>query len=244
MGGYDYTDEAIINSQRATGHARVPVSGVLLWDLSSYPFSVGVGASIDVWASWTDPALNVVGAYVASGTPTVTVVPFYHSAKITLAGGASGATFSSLTLSGTSYVRVVLGSELVQDAASMALSWGEMQGNPIDTDFLGSNSAAKGIASYIVWRYGAPRSKPTLVVENRFPSILVRKLGDRITLTSRLLSETTVDYFIRSLSTTINNDGSIWQTTFQLEQAPTSLNLFTVGGTAAQGLGGSGVLGY
>ena len=45
-------------------------------------------------------------------------------------------------------------------------------------------------------------------------------------------------------TTTVQLQSTMWRTDYDLEATPTALDLFTVGGTAGQGLGGTGVLGH
>jgi hypothetical protein len=59
-----------------------------------------------------------------------------------------------------------------------------------------------------------------LDVKNRFPSQLQREVADLITVTCTRLGITSVEYSIQSLSTSITDGGSVWTTTYQLEENP------------------------
>ena len=113
----------------------------------------------------------------------------------------------------------------------------------ITADDLQDAPLAEGLGGWLQYRYGNPKARPSLTFVNRFPSQLQRDVSDRITLTFGLEGVAGRDFLIRSLETTVTQSGAEWMTEYGLEEAPTlDSSTFTVDGTAAQGVGGTGIL--
>jgi hypothetical protein len=85
---------------------------------------------------------------------------------------------------------------------------------------------------------------PSPVFLNRFPTQLARDIGDVVRITAAELSASLARFVIRGHSSSISGRGDEWRTTYALEALPAALDLFTVGGTAGQGVGGTGILAY
>lgn len=244
LGGWDYTDEGIVNSARAAATPRVIGDVSEVWSQQG-TLTVDASTTMTLWADFNDPVSSATIAYTATNAPTVTLTPFSRSAKITIAAGASGSTVTSLVISGRlATVPTNVISELSEDTASIT-TYGQFIGSEVRSEWLSNRAAAKGLADYTIWRYKDPRAKPSMTVVNRFPSQLQREVADILTLTASAVSISGVRYYIRSFETAISGSGARWDTTYQLEEAPAALGLFTVGGSAAQGVGGgSQILGY
>ena len=248
----DISDENldnIINEQRVTAKPRLldDVPTLEIWG-RGHGLHLNAGQVRTVWADWNEPAFFVTSAVAridTTGTaPLIVVTPFSRSAKIVLTGGTQPARIYGLLLNGTFATVQSLTSMTVEDAASIT-AYGRHKGSEITSDYISSGANAVGLASGQVRRWGVPRPEPTFQLQDRFPSILLREIGQRVSINLPQFSWATgKDFVIRGLKTEISNGGYIWTTTYQLQQAPTLENLFTIGGTADQGIGGTAILGY
>jgi hypothetical protein len=241
---YDYTDEGVINSQRVRASPRlISNAPSVVWE-RGWSLKVPASSSKTIWAKFDDPAFNQYLSYTSVGvTPAaVTLTPFSRSAKITVTAAAGGmAELRDLMVVGDSAPVVDLGSYLAEDATSIS-SYGRLRGGEISSDYLSNLDEAEALANYIVWRYSVPRGRPAVTFTDRFPTQLVREVGERITLTSSELSLSAAPMWIRKFETVIRNGH--WTTTYDLEQAPAALDLVQVGGDAAHGIGSAATLGY
>lgn len=242
LGGYDYTDEGVVNLQRVIAHPFQPQPAGLLWTSVDTPFVLQLNQTR---STWVDLGLTLNVGLSATASPvgglSSNVAVFASSALITLTGtAAGGTTVSALSVTGR-LVDQVSATATSTDATSTA-AYGTMAGSDLDSTLIAGTSEGQGLADWIVYRYKDPRAKPSMTLQNRFPTQLQREIGDRITLSSVLESTSAREYFIRSLATTISTDGFTWQTTYELEEAPATVSAFTVGGTAGQGVGGTGIL--
>jgi hypothetical protein len=256
MSNYDLTDEALVNSQRVFPTARriadVPET---VWE-GNVPFTIDAG-SVTVWAgskremvrtrgratediTFDDPTFDQELTISGTGISSSTFTPFSRSAKIDIST-VSGATVDTLFITGRPARRLSEESVLVEDLSAVSERYA---GSDISSDFIASPAMAEGLAKWWVYRYKAGASRPDIQTVNRFPSQLQRDISDRLSITFSLLGISAKQFLIRSLSTTVELQSKLWTTDYQLESTGTALNLFTIGGTAAQGLGGTGVLGY
>lgn len=262
LANYDYTDEDLVNSQRVFATARrVADLPEVVWE-GDVPFTIDTNTT--VWAGsggqrgfgretvrffgsqtqevqFTDPTfeqtLTVTGG---AGLTSTTFTPFSRSAMIELTVSAP-TEITELFITGRPARRLSDQSVLVEDLSQVPERYA---GSDISSDFIASVPMAEGLAAYWVYRYKAGVTRPDVTVLNRFPSQLQRDVADRIALTFALLGLTTKQFLIRSLTTTIDPEAQEWRTTYNLESTPAALNLFTIGGTADQGIGGTAVLGY
>lgn len=241
--GSAYTDEGVINRMHVQAKPRLldNLSSVV-WESSEAPFSMAASATRTLWANFSDPTFSPSLSYASTGTPTVTPTFFSSSAKLVIAGGATGAQFSSLTIRGTAAPVRDLQSHVVEDATSQT-DYGVLN-DSMSSELISSASQAEGLASWYIYRYKQPKARPSMTAVNRWTTQLNREVGDRITLTAGRIGVTAQPFWIRSFVTTVKVAGAIWVTDYNLEAAPATLTLFTVGGTAAQGLGGANILGY
>jgi hypothetical protein len=244
MSGYDLTDEAIVNSQRVGMRMwMVPSVGSTAWELEDVPFTVDAGMTHTMWASFDNPVMDQAVAYTAAGSPTVVLTPFVTSAKIAITGGPTGSTISALSVVGRVAEQMAAHSHLRFDQTSID-THGELRGSEISSDYFAQHATAEGLGSWVIYRYKDPKPRPDLTVENRFPSQVQRDITDRIALTFPRSSLSGKEYLIRSFRTDVMLNARSWRTTYQLESAPTTAVWFTIGGSADQGIGGSGVLAY
>lgn len=243
ISGWDYTDENIINSQRvyATPRLLEEVNSVV-WQ-RKHSLTVDASTTETRWARFDEPTFEQVLSYSIVGAGgTVTFTPFARSAKIVITAGVNALTVRDLKITGARALVTELHSAL-DEAPSSITDYGRLKGGDIQTDYLSSTAQAKGLAQWITYRYAKPRSFPTVRFENRFPTQLVREIGDRVRLVAARLS---VDQhmYVRSFETRISEGGAIWTTDYDVEEASAIRNLFTLGGTADQGLGGTALLGF
>lgn len=241
--GYDYTDEGIVNEQRVEANPR------LLDDDPSTVWSkekiwLPAGATRTRWPRWDDPTFELAISYdVNAGSPTVTMTPFARTAKLVIAAGGSNANLQNLKIRGRVARSVELDAGIASDATSQS-TYGLLRGGDISSDYIASEAWSDSLAAWYVYRYKDPRARPPVVFENRFPTQLQRQVGERVTLTAAEHSLSGVEMLIASFQTEIRESGGTWRTTYQLEEMPAAVSLFTVGGSAGQGVGGSAILGY
>jgi hypothetical protein len=95
---------------------------------------------------------------------------------------------TTLSISGRLVQRGSIESVVIDDLTSQALSRGVRAGPDLTGDYLGTLTSAKGFAAHIVWRFGNALYRPTMVVENWFPTQFDLDLYDRISLTIAELS--------------------------------------------------------
>lgn len=88
----------------------------------------------------------------------------------------------------------------------------------LQAPYYGGDQAAIGQA--IVDRYANGTLRPHLTRRNQFPSQLARELNDVLNVTSAKLGLTAVRFSIQSLTTTVDLDGLLWETKYDLEEHP------------------------
>lgn len=253
---FDTADELLINAQRVTPQplAKSPDN----WQLWEHPDTITVkgGTTRTIWAEWNDPLVREKPAmmtYTAAitytaikGAPTVTVIYFSNSAKIVInAAGTSptnDAILKELRISGVVAVASDVVSVLEEDSASIVAN-DRWLGSEITSQWLVNEWEAQGLAKYLLFRYATPRARPTLVLEQQYPAIFVREPGDRITASVARFGIVNTLLEIRSTRLEMRSGGQ-WTATWECEEAPAAVDAFTLGGTAAQGLGGTGILAY
>lgn len=242
LNAFDYTDERIINQQRVEATPRlIEDSPVTVWQKEKVWLPAGVTRTR--WPRFDDPTFGAVVSYeVVAGSGTVTLTPFHRTAKLVIAAGGSNFHLRNVQIIGRRALEVELDASVRDDAASQTAYGGIYRGNPVQSDYINSEAWSDALADWYLYRYATPRGNPGPTFENRFPTQLVREIGDRITYTSAEHSLSGVQMLIMSFETVIYDSSNIWRTTYQLEEMPAAVTLFTLGGTAAQGVGGTGVL--
>lgn len=247
----DETAETIINEQRVQATPRLMDDAPsTLWELRG-SIGVAAGTTRTIWARWSDPAFEVTmpaadRVWETAGTaPTFTFTPFARSAKIEITAGTETTGVKALKVIGTNAPAADIAS-IADSSASSISTYGLFRGGEVASDYLSSRANARGLASWYVRRYRIPRAKPTMQVVNRFPSQLDRDIGERVTLVypDYNWGGAGKQFLIRGFRTSVSGSGSVWTTDYDLEHAPDLENLFTIGGTADQGVGGTAILGY
>ncbi len=256
MSNYDLTDEALVNSQRVFPTARtVATTPEVVWE-GDTPFNIDADAT--VWAgrgatrqdapfrrvqediAFQDPTFSQTLTYSGTGITGVVFTPFSRSAMIVIST-LTGAQVDTLFITGLPAPRLSEQSVLVEDLSVVSDRY---VGDDISSDFIASPASAEGLARWWTYRYKGGASRPDVTYQNRFPSMLQRDITDRVSINFALLGVSSKQFLIRSLTTTVELKALLWETTYSLESTPSALNLFTIDGTAAQGLGGTGILGY
>lgn len=248
---YDSVDESLIGTISAQARPRRPYPDVdeVIWTAQTVPILVPANTMRTIYPdSHVDRAASITASFVAydDAPPTAftgSIIVSNSGARIEIhAAAAHDAYISSLTLLGTIW-HVVAADAATASATTIFPTYGGRRvKQEISSEFLVSTTVAQGLVDYIVWRYGAGRPRPTINVENRFPSQMLRQIGDRIALTFPKLSLSAKEYLITHLQTTVDINGRLWTTDYELEEAPPTATLFTIGGSAGQGIGGTGIL--
>ena len=107
----------------------------------------------------------------------------------------------------------------VTDAASTAV-YGEIA-TDIGSDYLEPGSTALAtIPAYILDRYAVQRQRFSFVVENRWPSQLLRDLDDLVVLSLPRIGLVNGHFIVVGIAHDISATGRRWRTTYQVEAAP------------------------
>lgn len=241
LGMFDLTDERIINKQRVEATPRLLEDDpTTVW--SRHRIQVAPNATKVRWARYDEPTFERVWDYTTeSGSATVTRTHYTRATKYEVAAGVSGVVLKDLKITGRRALPVELDAGISEDGASQT-AYGVLRGQPISSDYISSEAYAEGLGDWYTFRYKDPRANAAPTFINRFPTQLQREIGERITYTSAEHSLTAIQFLIRSFETEVSDSGATWKTTYQLEEMPATVSLFTVGGSAPQGVGGTGVL--
>lgn len=249
LGGLDYTAEGLINRQLVKPTLAELETEVR--DIWRSPDAIVVNANEVrvLWAEWNEPADGTAVSYVPVGNaPGVSVSAYFRTARIEITGNPAGSgEVRNLTILGRltkSYDVSVDPVAEEQDTASQTTYGGVRTGKVVDSELIPSLAAAHGLASWYIYRYKDVRARPPVVMVNRLPSQLQRDIGDRVAITSAALSFSASQFWIRSMETTVEDSGATWRTKYDLEAAPALVDIVMIGGTSAQGVGGTAILGY
>jgi hypothetical protein len=235
LDAYDVTDETLVTRQTVHVTTRTIGTASTVWTSDDLPFSVPPSTTRDLWASFDDPVFDQVIVYSATNAPTVTLTPYSRSAKITITAGGTAAYFTDLSITGEAAAVYGEGFEQTGTGSKRA---------ELSSDFIEKRATAKGLADYIIARYGTEKPRPSLTITNRMPSQVTRDVSDTVSVNFGLLSIVANRYQIRSLATVVTQSALQWDTTWSLEEALGDTELFTIGGSAAEGVGGTGILAY
>lgn len=238
LDGWDVTDEAVINSQRVNVTARMAVASDTVWTHDSLPFTVPASTTVTLWADLGDPTTNQVLVSTATNAPTITLTAFSRSAKIVITTGGTASTVSALYITGQAAPVASEGSEQSTTGAA------DKAGPDVSSEYIEKRATAKGLADYVIQRYGSEKPRPTLGRTNAGASQVTRDIGDVVTVNYGRLSVSGKRLQIRALTTTVQTSALVWLTDYQQEVAMADTELFTVGGSASEGVGGTGILAY
>ncbi len=234
LSDYDVNDESLVTFQRVTPTIRdADDTATVLWTSTAVPVVMDTGDTVFAFFDEAEPAIDQTLSATLSPLQPITLTPYAHAALITVGvGGPTNVTALSIS------------ARVVREVPTQSVSSGsgDFSGSVITSDFIPSHAHAKGLADWIVYRYGTVKPRPEVTVENRTATHTQRDIAQPVTLSFGLLSIASKGYFIRALRTVVSDSALVWRTTLTLEEAPASTDLFTVGGSAAQGVGGTGIL--
>jgi hypothetical protein len=245
VGLYDSLDssgDGIGNLQRVVTTPAILSSPTTIWTAPVVPFAVKAGLTRRFWAMLSDFAVDISAVTVKTGTATVDVAA-YGSAASVVVTATTDTIVSALTLVGRIATR---GSGIAVDAqddtSRLAANYGPRGMPDVSTDLL-TPTLGQGLADHLVWRRKDPRMRLSISRLNVFPTAFVRELYDDVALTMPRLSLVGRRFEVVGISRTIEPGADV-NLTYLLQEAPsqTVLSFFKVGGSAAEGVGGSGVL--
>lgn len=183
-----------------------------------YSFPLGGGFYISGPTVYLNDSTTLV-----TGARTIEVVN--HPQGIYFEITATGAPFTvnSLEVWGTRAVEdeELSGFRTVKNQASID-EYGNARGPDIDNPYIPGGKRAKALARYLVDRYSTPHARAELVVQDRFPSQVARRIGQRINVTE-LTHELTlngVPFVLQNLRTEISHGGNRWTTAYRIEEIP------------------------
>lgn len=199
--GWRYNNDGIINSQRATiDPVSFTPATATVWAYEQLPFTVS-GNKV-IWANFDDYVASPVLSVNSSGGLTSTLTPFGRSAKIELSG--SGVTVTELSIEGSQVVRdskVTLSGDYVAEAGPSQAKYRVRAGSDLSGDLLGAQATAQGIVDHIIFRYAArPLKRPSIHVENWFPTMFTLNPYDILAVTIAAVSASAVKFDIVGIS--------------------------------------------
>lgn len=86
------------------------------------------------------------------------------------------------------------------------------------SQFYPDRTVPDSIGAALLARYKDPRARPTITVQNRWPSMLQRDLDDLVTLTVTRLGITLREYLIQTIEISISEGGNLWTAVYTLEE--------------------------
>lgn len=250
MEGYEVSDETVINE------ATVEVTPVDL-DLSEkvwvlrFDVRVPAGTSRTIYPQWQEDDEWVSDAILsATYSPTgagysVVLTNWGDRAKIVMTAGAAEMKVTDAYITGRPARREDVLAVTSSSGASQT-KYGERAAATINAAYTTSISSAEGVADHIIWRRKNPRKTPTIRVRNDFPAMLRHKPFDQVTVTYSRLAVTNRRFEIVGFDWQVADAGTAWLWNYHLIETPsqTTMSFFRVGGTAAEGVGGTGILAY
>jgi hypothetical protein len=207
MQGWRLSADTVINQQKATVTPIVfSPAQTIVWQPDAMPISVTTTRPFEVWVEFDDyVASPIVDSSYSGSTPTITLTAYGTTAKLTITVASGTCTFAHLTIQGSIARRAPAESWIADDLTSQALPRGVRSGSEISGEYVGTLSAARGIAEHVVWRYATPQTRPTITVENWLPYQYQVEIGDLIAYTSPQLGVTSVLFEVVG----ITHDGNL-----------------------------------
>lgn len=246
MDGFDLGYQTLINDQFAEPAGRAIATGETeVWAEPEVPVYVPAAGSRTVWAQFSDPVVAPRVVSVATGSPTITLTALGTSAKIVITAGGTPAKVTELAVWGRTAGRVDAASVRTEDSASIT-AYGRYAGNAISASLVPTTTIAAGLASHMVYRFRDPRRRPKVQFVNLWPTMLEGQPFEPMTLTWTRLALTNRRFEITGIDLDISGDRNTWTAAWQLQEPPSQslASWVKVGGSAAEGVGGSGVLAY
>lgn len=184
--GWRTSADGVINQQKASVEPISFPARILVWQPDILPMTVTDPQTI--WLEFGDYVRDAEVEVDSTGSALTTVLtPFGRTAKLDLTS-AGTTTINRLDVAGYQVERGSVVSVTIDDLTSQSLARGVRAGPDLTGDYLGTISSAKGFAQHIVWRFGDAKYRPTMVVENWFPTQFDLDLYDRISLSIAELS--------------------------------------------------------
>lgn len=119
-----------------------------------------------------------------------------------------------------------------------------LDGPALNTPYVSSLGAAEGLGTYRNWRYGDARLRPKMTVEHRFPSLILRRLGEHLTVQAPRQGITEKVFVITGISGSSGHGALKWDVEWSLEDLPTlPADLFALDDSGSL-LDGTSVLAY
>ena len=193
-----------------------------------------------IYASWSNPIESptlVTGTQ--SGTISAAVTWYERAAKIVLSGLDTGS-YASLAIRGrvgsSGMEQPVVGF----DSASQTI-FDKVAGPVVSSPWVPSAAIGQGVADHMVYRFAAPRRRPRLLYENRFPAMFDRRLFDVLAITDSSLGLSNWRCEIVGFDLTIDTAGERWVLHRTVQEAPSqsSVNYFDIG---TDTVGGAAIL--
>jgi hypothetical protein len=232
----DWLPDDIRTVQRVDYSLRQPDVPGTIWESTEVPISLPAGTSATYWASFADGTTGAVVGYTATGSPSVVMTAFNHSAKIVITAGGSDALVTELSVFGT--VQTAVPASATYTTTS---TLGTFVGNTVSADFISSTPIAGSLAQRLVERYPGtiPRTSPT--VTNIFPTAVARSLGDSISVNVRRVQAAAITGIVNRIDYHVSTAAAQWDTTFGIEPRSTVVTGLFILDTSA--LNGAALLG-
>lgn len=246
VNGYEVTGENVINSPVVSYSEtlRMPGPPLTLWTAPSLPFVIPVGTTYMTSPTFDTPKFSLAAhATTTGGTATVTTGDCGTMARVRIAATVSNVTVTALTVTGYDSLVATPVTVNSSDAASIA-AYGEQSGRGIDSSFLATETLAKALADYLLWRYKDPRKRPTITLAAVFSTILTRELFDVIALTISTLSVNARRFEIVGITGSCNQSHA-WEaqiTVQEMTEQAGSLSSWFIIGTSV--IGGADILAH
>jgi PKD repeat protein len=181
--GWRTSADTVINQQRVTIEPYYFTSySTVVWEFPDVPFPAD--RRTDIWVDFDDFVDDpVIDISYTGGTVTPTLTDFGTTAKVELSVSGT-ATINRLEVEGALARRGPAESVIIDDEASQAPPRGIRAGSEISGDYVGTITAATGLAEHIIWRYADPKYSPDMTVVNWLPTMFALDLYDNIAVTS------------------------------------------------------------
>lgn len=243
--GWDVSEDANVNAQRV--NYRVPVpdadNSAIVWTYPELPLNLTTTGALTIEATF-DASFNLslTQHYLLAGPPT-----FTHVTQ-----GITSWTFILTPTGGSEDIADVLqihGQKInFEDATTYQSTTGPngwvVAGDDIEAPWCQSLADANALALWNATRQSASfQARLQLTMENVFPTVVARNVGDLIAVTIALADPAAINYVIRTVTVSCDMAGLDWTATYDAEPAGRPLT-----GTAfiidTSTLNGSALLGY
>ena len=204
---------------------------------SVVPIAFTAGESKVITLDFLVPMQDVAVTTTDGGNVTSSLVT--EPGRVTITLTASDAdTVTGVSVTAMPHIPLNEQEELEESSATR-------EGSPIDSSLLPNGGMAAGLASYITWRYGSGRLRPSVIDQHHPMRQLTTDVGSHVTLTAARWFIDGEDYVVRSVEHSVSGGGLEWQTSYGLEELPAGpRSWFTLDGSPDQGLDSSATLAH